>query len=110
MSIDRFALKLNTDGADPVTKGSIGGIYGQPVVTSTLIQKINTNADYSGALAVPDAIHYAMSPLPGQRDANGVRMQSNYMPEYLATLTTADILYGVIENRDGGGVEIVSAV
>jgi hypothetical protein len=110
MSIDRFALKFNTDGADPVIKGAIGGIYGRPVVTSTLIQKINTNADYSGALAVPDSIHWATSPLPGQKDAMGVRLQSNYIPEYLGTLSTADILYGVIENRDAGGVEIVSAV
>jgi hypothetical protein len=110
MSIDRFALKFNTDGADPVIKGAIGGIYGRPVVTSTLIQKINTNADYSGALAVPDAIHWATSPLPGQKDPMGVRLQSNYIAEYLGTLTTADILYGVTENRDAGGVEIVSAV
>jgi hypothetical protein len=110
MSIDRFALKLNTDGADPLVKGAIGQIYGRPVVTSTLIQKINTNADYSGALAVPDAIHWATSPLPGQRDAMGVRLQSNYIPEYLGTLTTADILYGVTENRDAGGVEVVSKV
>lgn len=110
MSIDRFALKLNTDGADPVTKGAIGGIYGRPVVESNLITTINTAADYAGALAVPDAIHYATGALPGQRDPYGVRMQSNYMPEYLATLTTADLLYGVIENRDAGGVRIVSAV
>jgi hypothetical protein len=110
MAIDRFALKLNTDGADPVVKGAIGTIYGRPVVTSTLIQKINGNADYSGALAVPDAVHWATSPLPGQRDPMGVRFQSNYIPDYLGTLSTADILYGVTENRDAGGVEIVSAV
>src|SRR5262249_42186422 len=96
MSIDRFALKLNTDGADPVVKGAIGQIYGRPVVTSTLITKINTNADYAGALAVPDAIHWATSLLPGQRDPMGVRLQSNYIPEYLGTLTTADILYGAV--------------
>jgi hypothetical protein len=110
MNIDRFALKLNTAGSDPVVKGAIGEIYGRPLITSTLIQKINTNADYSGALAVPDAIHWATAPLPGQRDAMGVRFQSNYIPEYLGTLSTADILYGVTENRDAGGVEIVSKV
>lgn len=110
MAIDRFALKMNTAGSDPVIKGAIGEIYGRPVVTSNLITKINTNADYAGALAVPDSIHWATSPLPGQRDAMGVRLQSNYMPEYLGTLSTADILYGVVENRDAGGVQIVSAV
>lgn len=69
MAIDRFALAMNAPGSDPVTKGAIGAIYGRPVVTSTLITKINTNADYAGALAVPDSIHFATSPLPGQRDA-----------------------------------------
>jgi hypothetical protein len=110
MAIDRLALAMNAPGSNPVTKGAIGTLYGRPLITSTLIQKINTNADYSGALAVPDSIHWATSPLPGQRDSMGVRLQSNYIPEYLGTLTTADILYGVTENRDAGGVEIVSAV
>lgn len=110
MAIDRFALKLNTAGADPVLKGAIGEIYGRPVITSTLITKINTNADYCGALAVPDSIHWATSPLPGQTDPMGVRFQSNYIPEYLGTLSTADILYGAVENRDAGGVQITSAV
>jgi hypothetical protein len=110
MAIDKLALKMNTDGADPILKGAIGKLYGRPLVATTLIQKINTNADYAGALAVPDAIHWATSPLPGQKDAMGVRLQANYIPEYLGTLCTADILYGVIENRDAGGVRIVSAV
>jgi hypothetical protein len=38
----------------------------------------------------------------------GVRIQSNYIPEYLSTLTTADLLYGVVENRDNAGVWIRS--
>jgi hypothetical protein len=110
MSIDRFALALNSPGQNPVYKGAMGYIYGRPVVTSTLITKINTNADYCGALAIPDSIHYATSPLPGQRDGFGVRLQSNYIPEYLSTVTTADILFGAVENRDAGGIGIVSAV
>ena len=111
MSIDRFALSLNTANAsNPVVKGAIGTIYGRPIVTSSLITKINTNADYCGALATADAIHFATGALPGQRDAMGVRLQANYIPEYLATLVTADILYGAVENRDAAGIKIVSAV
>lgn len=111
MNLDRFALALNTGGAsNPVLKGAIGTIYGQPLVSTPLLKKINTNADYAGALAVPDAIHFATGNLPGQKDSMGVRLQANYIPEYLGTLVTADILYGVIENRDAGGVKIVSAV
>lgn len=109
--IDAFALALNTANANnPVTKGIERSLYGRPVVTSTRITTINAGADYAGALAVPDAIHYATAALPGQRDAGGVRLQASYIQEYLGTLVTADILYGVIENRDAGGVRVVSAV
>lgn len=66
------------------------------------------------ALAHKDAIHWATSPLGasskgGMVGAMGVRVQSNYIPDYLSTLTTADILYGVIENRDAAGVAILSS-
>ena len=108
MAIDKFSLVQNTAGADPVMRGAIGFLYGQPVYSSTNLTTINTAADYSGALANPDAIHWAAARLPGASDV--VRVQSNYMPDYLGTLTTADILYGVIENRDSAGVEIISAV
>lgn len=110
MGIDKFALHQNTPAADPVNKGAVTMIYGRPVYVSTLITKINTNADYSGALAVPDAIHWATGNLPGQKDSMGVRLQASYIQEYLGTLVTADILYGVVENRDVAGVEIISAV
>lgn len=110
MGIDRLALKQNTGGADPVLQGAIMNLYGRPLFSSTLITKINTNADYAGALAVPDAIHYATAALPGAKDAMGVRLQASYIQEYLGTLVTADLLYGVIENRDAGGVRIVSGV
>jgi hypothetical protein len=111
MSIDRFALSLNTANAsNPVMKGAIGNIYGRPVVTSSLITKINTNADYCGALATSDAIHFATGALPGQKDSYGVRLQANYIPDFLSTLVTADILYGVVENRDAAGIRIVSVV
>lgn len=110
MSIDRFALAMNAPGMNPVYKAAMGMIYNRPIVATNLVQKINSNADYCGALAVPDAIHWATSPLPGQRDAYGVRLQANYIPEYLGTLCTADILYGAVENRDAGGIKIVSVV
>jgi hypothetical protein len=110
MSIDRFALHQNTVASDPVLNGAVTKIYGRPVFASTRITKINANADYAGALAIPDSIHYATANLPGQKDEMGVRLQASYVQEYLGTLVTADILYGVVENRDAGGVRIVSAV
>ena len=110
MSVDRFALHQNSPSSDPVMKGAVTMLYGRPVFSSTRITKINTNADYSGAFANPDAIHWATAALPGQKDSMGVRLQANYVPEYLSTLVTADIKYGVVENRDAAGVEIISAV
>jgi len=110
MAIDRFALNQNSPSSDPVNKGAIGFVYGRPVYQSTRITTINAGADYAGALAVPDAIHWATAALPGQRDGMGVRLQASYIQEYLGTLVTADLLYGVVENRDAGGVLIVSVV
>jgi len=111
MLIDAYALAINNANAvNPVTGKAAPAIHGQPVITSTRITTANVGADYVGALAVPDSIHYATAALPGQKDSMGVRLQANYIQEYLGTLVTADILYGVIENRDSGGIQIISAV
>lgn len=109
MGIDKFSLLQNTNGADPVMKGAIGMLYGVPVISSSNVTKINSDADYSGFVGHKDAIHWAAANLAGA-GARGVRLQANYMPEYLATLVTADICYGVVENRDNAGVEVISAV
>ena len=82
-----------------------------PLFTSNNIQYVASTSGRSNALAHKDAIHWATSPLGvgskgGMVGSMGVRVQSNYIPEYLSTLTTADILYGVIENRDTFGVLI----
>ena len=36
----------------------------------------------------------------------GVRTQTQYKQEYLGTLFTADVLYGVAELRDGSAVAL----
>ncbi len=56
----------------------------------------------------PDAIHFATAALPGAKDAMGVRLQAEYKLEWLGVLVVADMLYGVIENREAAGVEIIS--
>ncbi|GAG11919.1 unnamed protein product, partial [marine sediment metagenome] len=38
-----------------------------------------------------------------------VRLQTQYRQEYLGNLVTADVIFGVIENRDSSGVLIMSA-
>jgi hypothetical protein len=115
--IDRFALAVNSPSNDPTAKRPQAFLYGIPVyVTNQIPLNASPSGGRSNALATPDAIHWATSPLGtggsksnGRVGSNGVRVQSNYVPEYLSTVTTADILYGVIENRDAAGVQILTA-
>lgn len=115
--IDKFSLAINSPVNDPTAKRPAGYLYGVPVHISNNIRYVvvSASAGRYNALAHKDAIHWATSPLgaggsAGQFvGANGIRVQSNYVPEYLSTVTTADILYGVIENRDEGGVQILTS-
>ena len=115
--IDKFSLAINSPVNDPTAKRPAAYLYGQPVyVTSQIPLNSTPSGGRANALAIPDAIHWATSPLgTGGSKANSmtgaynVRVQSNYIPEYLSTVTTADILYGVVENRDLGGVQILTA-
>lgn len=97
-AIDRFSLLVNTQGADPVLKGHIGYLYGIPVIMSERIGA--TNGSANSALAHKSAIAHGSTIM---------RVQSNYVPHYLTTVTTADVVFGVIENRDTSGVWIKTA-
>jgi len=112
-NLDKFSLAINSPVNDPSAKRPTAHLYGIPVFISTNIQRISGTVGRSNALAHKDALHWATSPLGsgGSKGSSmtgkfGVRVQSNYVPEYLATITTADILYGVVENRDTNGVWI----
>lgn len=98
MGLDRFTLSQNSPAADPVNKGLLGYLYGIPCYVSSRIG--TTLGSAQNCLATKDALVQAHSPL---------RVQSNYMPEQLGVLTTADIMFGVIENRDTSGVWIKTA-
>ena len=104
--VDRYALVQNTAGADPVLQGAVASIYGIPVLQSSNIA-VNGGGGFFNFLAHKDAIHFATAALDGA-GSSGVRVQTNYIPEYLGHLTTADIKYGVVENRDNAGVQILS--
>ena len=116
-AIDKFSLAVNSPVNDPTAKMPSAFLYGRPVyVTAQITLNSGPSGGRSNALAVPDAIHWATSPLgSGGSKANtivgtsGIRVQSNYIPEYLSTVTTADILYGCVENRDTGGVQILTS-
>ena len=112
MALDRFVLNINTPGGDPVKKGGVGMLYGVQVYRSNRIQYVTSTTGRVNALAHSDAIHQATSSLGsggsmgGMVGANGIRIQSNYVPQYLSTLTTCDIVYGVTLNRANGGIII----
>jgi hypothetical protein len=115
-NLDKFSLAVNSPVNDPTAKTPKATLYGIPVYVSANIQYISGTVGRSGALAHKDALHFATSPLGSGGSLSGgsmtgkygVRVQSNYIPEYLGTLTTADLLYGVVENRDTAGVWIKS--
>ena len=119
-NLDKFSLAINSPVNDPTAKVPMASLYGIPVYVSANVQYVSGTAGRYNALAHKDALHWAKSPLGsgGSLDSNtgtsmvgqyGVRIQSHYIPEYLSTLTTADLLYGTIENRDNAGIEILTA-
>lgn len=115
-NLDKFSLAVNSPVNDPTAKLPKATLYGIPVYVSNNVQYVSGTAGRYNALAHKDALHFATSPLgtggslgSSMTGRYGVRVQSNYIPEYLSTVTTADLLYGVIENRDNAGVEILTA-
>lgn len=115
-NIDKFSLAINSPVNDPTAKTPKATLYGIPVYVSNNIQYVSGTTGRANALAHRDALHFATSPLgsggsmgSSMTGKYGVRVQSHYIPEYLSTVTTADLLYGTIENRDNAGVLIYTA-
>ena len=115
-NIDKFSLAINSPVNDPTAKTPKATLYGIPVYVSNNIQYVSGTTGRYNALAHKDALHFATSPLGGGGSMGssmtgkyGVRVQSHYIAEYLSTVTTADLLYGVVENRDNAGVAILTA-
>lgn len=98
MALDRFTLMVNTTAADPIRNGRVGMLYGIPVYMSERIGA--TTGSAQSCLAHKDAIVHGSTIM---------RVQSNYIPQYLSTVTTADVVFGCIENRDTSGCWIKTA-
>jgi N4-gp56 family major capsid protein len=102
MGIARFteqAFVGEQGGGNTIRNGEIGNVYGIPVF-------VTTNADTtSGSTATRICLlgHKDFAVLVEQM---GVRTQTQYKQEYLGTLFTADVLYGVGELRDGAAVAL----
>jgi len=112
--LDRFALAINTAANDPVTKVPDGMLYGIPVYRSVNVAFVSGTTGAYNCLAKSDAIHYATRSFEvqggsGMVGSHNVRVQATYVPEYLGTLVSADLCYGVVTNRSNAGVTIVTS-
>jgi len=102
MGLSRFTEQAFTGevaGNNTIRNGMIGDIYGVKVYVSTNADTATTTTGRIALLAHRDAFVLA--------EQMGVRSQTQYKQEYLGTLFTSDMLYGVAELRDGSAVALV---
>jgi len=95
MGIARFTEQSFTGeaaGANTIRNGQIGDVYGVKVFVTTNADTATTNTTRIALMAHKDAFVLA--------EQMGVRSQTQYKQEYLGTLFTSDMLYGVAELRD----------
>lgn len=91
-------------GVNPsVTKtGALPTLYGLPVILTTQMPVVTTTTKV--LVAHKDTFVHASKSLGGGSKEKGIRLQANYIPQYLGTSITTDVVYGVGENRDECGV------
>ncbi len=100
MGLARFTEQAFTGevgGGNTIRNGEIGNVYGVKVYVSTNCETA-TGAARIGLMFTKDAFVLA--------EQMGVRSQTQYKQEYLGTLFTSDMLYGVKELRDEAAVAI----
>ena len=100
MGLARFteqAFVGETGGGNTIRNGEIGNVYGVKVFVSTNCETATGDARI-GLMFHKDAFVLA--------EQMGVRSQTQYKQEYLGTLFTSDMLYGVAELRDNAAVAI----
>jgi N4-gp56 family major capsid protein len=100
MGLARFteqAFVGEVGGGNTIRNGEIGNVYGVKVYVSTNCETATGDARI-GMMFHKDAFVLA--------EQMGVRSQTQYKQEYLGTLFTSDMLYGVAELRDEAAVAI----
>ena len=102
--IDRYMSTDFRDGMG-VQKGTIGTLYGIPVVVSTNCPVLETAAENSAGGEVKAAVLMHKDALV-LAEQQGVRSQTQYKQEYLSTLFTSDTIYGVETVRSEAGIII----
>jgi N4-gp56 family major capsid protein len=104
MGLDRFteqAFTGETGSGNTIRNGEIGNVYGVKVYVTTNCDTATTTTTRIGMMFHKDAFVLA--------EQMGVRSQTQYKQEYLGTLFTSDMLYGVKELRDEAAIAIALA-
>jgi N4-gp56 family major capsid protein len=97
LGLSRFTEQAFIGSGDAIRNGQMGEIYGVKIYVST------NCATATGSARIAVMAHPEFAVLVEQL---GIRVQTQYKQEYLATLLTADTLYGVGELRDKSAVAI----
>lgn len=111
--LDNFVKYDNNNSNGAVGQTLYPSILGIQVIVTSAVPNVSGTSGRYNLLAHKDAIHWARLNFPVKADkgyigSQGVRVQESYVQEYLGTLITTDICYGVIENRDNAAVAILS--
>ena len=101
LGIPRFTEQAFRGDGNTLKNGQFGDIYGVKVFVST---NCDTAAGNTASDRVALMFHKDWAVLAEQM---GVRSQTQYKQEYLGTLFTSDMLYGVAELRDEACVPMI---
>ena len=106
MGIDRYNSRDFVDGRG-VQNGQIGNLYGIDVYVSSNMPTIETAAENSAGDGVKAAMLFHTDTMV-LAEQIGVRSQTQYKQDYLATLYTADTLFGtkVLRPEAGFGLAV----
>lgn len=108
MGIDRYNSRDFVDGRG-VQNGQIGNLYGIDVYVSSNMPTIETAAENSAGDGVKAAMLFHTDTMV-LAEQIGVRSQTQYKQDYLATLYTADTLFGTkVVRPEAGFVLAVNA-
>ena len=100
MGLARFTEQAFVGDGKTIRNGKLGDVYGVSVhVTSNCPAPTSATTAKVGLLAHQSAL------LLGE--VYGPRVQTQYKQEFLATLLTADTIFGAVEAYDKGGVAMV---
>ena len=100
MGLARFTEQAFVGDGKTIRNGKLGDVYGVSVhVTNNCPVPTSATTAKVGLMAHRDALILA--------EVLGPRVQTQYKQEYLATLLTADTIFGVAEAYDKGGVALV---